>query len=431
MRVSLRIFLFIFVIAILVPAQASATLTDPTWSRSAPDGSKIIALHFFWSKTCPHCRKAKPFINELAQSFDWLELNSYEISENQKNAAYFMEMSKSLGNERFAVPAFMYCDQIMVGYLDDQTTGEKLRRQLLNCKDSLDKNLPNLQLKTPESGETKISIPLMGELDADKFSLPVFTFIIAALDAFNPCAFFVLLLLLSMLVNVRNRRRMFLIGGIFVFFSGFIYFLFMAAWLNLFLYLGELRVITVIAALIAIGVSIINIKDYFLFKQGVSLSIPESAKPGIFGRIRGLVKSTSMPTMIVGTIMLAIVANLYELLCTSGFPMVFTRILTLNELPPSTYYLYLVFYNIIYVIPLTVIVLAFTVTLGSRKLSEKEGRILKLISGMMMFGLGLLLLFAPDLLSNLVVAISLIIGSLILSFSIVYYENRFINAKFD
>jgi hypothetical protein len=232
---------------------------------------------------------------------------------------------------------------------------------------------------------------------------------------------------LSMLVNVRNRKRILLIGGIFVFFSGCIYFLFMAAWLNLFLYLGELRVITVIAALIAIGVSIINIKDYFFFKIGASLSIPESAKPGIFGRIRGLMKSTSLPTMVIGTIMLAIVANLYEMLCTSGFPMVFTRILTLNELPSSTYYLYLILYNIIYVIPLTVIVLVFTVTLGSRKLSEKEGRILKLISGMMMLGLGLLLLFAPDLLSNLAVAISLIIGSLVFSFLIVYFENRFKN----
>lgn len=431
MRFSLKIFLFLLAVTILVPAPASAKLTDPAWSRSAPDGSKIIALHFFWSKTCPHCRKAKPFISGLARSYDWLELNSYEISENRKNAEYFMELSKSLGNERFAVPAFMYCDQIIVGYFDDQTTGEKLRRQLLDCRESLDKNLIDAQIKTPESGETKIAIPLIGELDPEKFSLPVFTFIIAALDAFNPCAFFVLLLLLSMLVNVRNRRRMLLIGGIFVFFSGFIYFLFMAAWLNLFLYLGELRVITVIAALIAIGVSLINIKDYFFFKKGASLSIPDSAKPGLFERIRGLMKSTSLPTMVVGTIMLAIVANLYELLCTSGFPMVFTRILTLNELPSSTYYLYLIFYNIIYVIPLTVIVVVFTVTLGSRKLSEKEGRILKLISGMMMLGLGLLLLFAPDLLSNLTTAISLIIGSLILSFLIVYFENRFKNAGSD
>ncbi|MGV7223910.1 MAG: thioredoxin family protein [Nitrospinales bacterium] len=425
MRFSIKIFLYLVAMAVLVPAPASATLTDPAWSRSAPDGSKIIALHFFWSKTCPHCRKAKPFINELTQSYDWLELNSYEISENRKNAEYFMDLSKSLGNERFAVPAFMFCDQIVVGYVNDQTTGERLRNQLINCRKTLEPDQNNIPTTPLENEETKISIPLMGELDPEKFSLPVFTIIIAGLDAFNPCAFFVLLLLLSMLVNVRNRKRILLIGGIFVFFSGFIYFLFMAAWLNLFLYLGELRVITVIAALIAIGVSIINIKDYFFFKIGTSLSIPDSAKPGIFGRIRGLMKSTSLPTMVVGTIMLAIVANLYELLCTSGFPMVFTRILTLNELPSSTYYFYLILYNIIYVIPLTVIVLVFTVTLGSRKLSEKEGRILKLISGMMMLGLGLLLLFAPDLLSELAVAISLIIGSLILSFLIVFFENRF------
>jgi thiol-disulfide isomerase/thioredoxin len=169
MRFLLKIFLFLITVSILVTVPASATLTDPAWSRSLPDGSKTIALHFFWSKTCPHCRKAKPFINELAQSYDWLELNSYEISENRKNAEYFMDLSKSLGNERFAVPAFMFCDQIVVGYVNDQTTGERLRNQLINCRKTLDPVQTDVPTTPPENGETKISIPLLGELDPENF----------------------------------------------------------------------------------------------------------------------------------------------------------------------------------------------------------------------------------------------------------------------
>ena len=125
---------------------------------------------------------------------------------------------------------------------------------------------------------------------------------------------------------------MLLIGGTFVFFSGLIYFIFMAAWLNVFLWIGELKLITLVAGLVAMVIALINIKDYFWFKQGVSLSIPERAKPGIYQRSRNLLKASSLPAMLAGTAVLAIAANSYELLCTSGFPMVYTRALTLHEL---------------------------------------------------------------------------------------------------
>jgi len=109
--------------------------------------------------------------------------------------------------------------------------------------------------------------------------------------------------------------------------------------------------------------------------------------------MRALVGGQRLSSLLVGTVALAIVANSYELLCTAGFPMVYTRALTLRQLSTGAYYFYLALYNLIYVIPLLIIVLAFTWTLGSRKLGEREGRLLKLLSGVMMVGLGLLLLF--------------------------------------
>jgi hypothetical protein len=232
------------------------------------------------------------------------------------------------------------------------------------------------------------------------------------MDAFNPCAFFVLLFLLSMMVHSRSRRRMALIGGIFVFFSGAIYFLFMAAWLNLFIYLGELRVITLIAGAIAVLIALVNIKDYFWFKRGFSLSIADDEKPKLIDRIRQLLRLDSITTVIVATVILAVVANSYELLCTAGFPMVYTRILTLRSLPVESYYLYLLFYNLIYILPLLTIVAVFTIKLGSRKLSEQEGMVLKLLSGIMMLMLGGLLIVSPESLNNIVAAALIIVASI-------------------
>ena len=204
-------------------------------------------------------------------------------------------------------------------------------------------------------------------------SLPVLTLVLAGMDAFNPCAFFVLLFLLSLLVHAKSRTRMAIVGGTFVLFSGLVYFVFMAAWLNVFLIAGELRVITIIAGLLALTVAALNIKDFFWFKEGPSLSIPESAKPGLFKRMRGIVATGSLGPMLASTVLLAIVANSYELLCTAGFPMVYTRVLTLSQLDTWQYYAWLAVYNVIYVIPLLAIVFVFVKTMGARKLERERG----------------------------------------------------------
>jgi hypothetical protein len=184
-------------------------------------------------------------------------------------------------------------------------------------------------------------------------------------------------------------------------------------------------VITTIAGIIAVIIAAINIKDFFLFEQGVSLVIPEKAKPKLFERMRTLLKATSLPSMMVGTIVLAIVANAYELLCTVGFPMVFTRVLTLQNLPLLHYYVYLLAYNVIYVIPLTVIVLMFSITLGAKKLTEWQGRVLKLLSGLMMLFLGLVLLINPALLNNMLLSVGLLASALSVAIIIIFATKKF------
>jgi len=207
-------------------------------------------------------------------------------------------------------------------------------------------------------------------------------------------------------------------------FSGLVYFAFMAAWLNAFLLAGELRAVTVAAGLLALVVGAVNIKDYFVFGRGPSLSIPEPAKPKLYRRVREVVNARSLGAMLAGSVLLAIAANSYELLCTAGFPMVYTRALTLHDLDAGSHYAWLALYNVIYVLPLAAIVAVFVRTMGARRLSEREGRVLKLLSGYMMLGLGALLLIAPQLLTNAIASLAVLPAALLATFGTVRLSRR-------
>ena len=272
--------------------------------------------------------------------------------------------------------------------------------------------------------EGAVEFPVLGKVDTSRVSLGLFTLVIAGLDGFNPCAFFVLMFLLSLLIHARSRKRILYIGGTFVFFSGLIYFLFMSAWLNVFILIGRISLITAIAGGWAIVFGVINVKDYFFFKEGPSLTISEKDKPKLFSRMRELNKSTSLLAMTAGTVVLAVAANMYEFLCTAGFPLVYTRVLTLRNLSAYQNYMYLALYNVIYVIPLLGIVVAFAVTLGSKKLTEMQGRRLKLVSGFMMLGMGGMLLKDPSLLNNPLTAAALLTAAIALTWLISHFSGK-------
>jgi hypothetical protein len=343
-------------------------------------------------------------------------------------------MAERLGRDARSVPAFFICERMLTGWDGQDGMGAEIRRLAELCRPAVAAaDEPAAGPAAPAAADTApaaagggrglireaaaepLRVPVLGDLDAGAMSLPLFTLVIAGLDAFNPCAFFVLLFLLSLMVHAKSRARMLLVGGTFVFFSALVYFLFMAAWLNLFLVVGGAPVVTFVAGLVAVLIGVLNVKDFFWFRQGPSLSIPEQAKPGLYQRMRGLLSAESLPTMLVGTVALALAANSYELLCTAGFPMVYTRVLTLHELSGWTYYAYLALYNLVYVLPLAAIVLVFTFTLGARKLSEREGRVLKLLSGVMMLGLGLTMLVRPEALGSPAIGLGLLLVALVVT----------------
>lgn len=401
-----------------------------TTATKKTGGKNRLTILFFWGDGCPHCADEKPFLELMKKKYPELEVLSFEVWHSKNNAIKFQNLSSKYGLKATGVPVTFIGTKAIVGF--SETLKKDIENAIIdciknNCPSPLDEkifsepNQPNISKKDDDQvadfkgDDNIIDIPIIGRTDMSKMALPIMTIVIAGLDSFNPCAFFVLFSLLGLLLHAKSRKRMFIIGGVFVFFSGFMYFLFMSAWLNFFLIMGEVAIITSVAGGVSIIIALINIKDFFIFKKGVSLTISDSAKSKLFDRMRKLLKSTSTISMIFGAAILAIAANTYELLCTAGFPMVFTRVLTLNNLPLFEYYMYLIFYNLIYVVPLFLIVLFFTISLGRRQLSESEGRFLKLLSGLMMFGLGITLLIKPSLLNNVLLSSMILLASLVLS----------------
>ena len=409
---------------------------------------RSFVVYFFYGEGCPHCADEKPFLDGLRKRYPGIEIKSYEVWHDQKNAALMSDFARTYGVTAAGVPMTFIDRKAFVGFT--AATASSLSEAAKRCSTEpcanpqdivmgkvemgtgLVKERKGAPTDTPASNaqaekrstDTAVDLPLVGKVDTNTFSLPLLTLLIAGMDSFNPCAFFVLLSLLGLMIHAKSRRRMLLVGATFVFFSGFLYFIFMAAWLNVFLVMGQVSVITTAAGVLSLIIALINIKDFFLFKKGVSLTIPESAKPKLFERMRRLLRASSLSALVLGTSVLAIAANTYELLCTAGFPMVYTRILTLHTLPAVSYYLYLVLYNVVYVIPLLVIVGVFAVTLGRKQLTEQQGRVLKLLSGIMMLNLALVLLIKPELLNNALISFMILTGSVGVSLVIACVARR-------
>jgi len=345
-----------------------------------------ITVYFFWRYGCPYCEKEHAFLEGLAEKYPEVEVQYLLTSENQE---LFQRLAEENGASTQWVPALFIngCDFYRVGFTEE--IGKEIEQHV---QDMI------AEIHTCED-ERYITVPILGKIDLQNISLPLFTIVLGGLDGLNPCAIWVLMFMLSLLIYAKSRKKILFIGGLFVAVSGIIYFIFMTAWLNIFLFIEYTDIMRIIIALIALAFGIINVKDFFFFKKGASLTIPDSAKPKLFEKMRKLVQEETTIASVIGVIVLAIFVNLIELACTIGLPAVYTRILTLQNLSPLEYYLYLALYNIMYVVPLAIIVTVFAWTLGGKKLSEKWGRILKLVSGSLMLALALIMLFAPELLS--------------------------------
>lgn len=354
---------------------------------SAVDPQGCFTIEVFHRQGCPHCGRALEFLADLKKSHPSVAIRTLDINESPAVRQRFIALNQRLDVHRPGVPSFLICEHFLVGFDTAQTTGVEIKRLL------------GLQTGSTESLHSdRIETTWFGTIDVNEMGLPLFTVAMGLIDGFNPCAMWVLLFLLSLLVHLQDRRRIVLIAGTFVLVSGVVYFAFMAAWLNLFLIIGVSRSLQVGIGLLAIMIGVLHIKDFFAINKGLSLSIPDSAKPGIYVRVRRVINAENLAVALVGVTVLAVLVNMIELVCTAGLPAVYTQVLAAHHLDRAGYYGYLLLYNIAYIIDDALMVGIVVYTLSHYKLGERYGRWLKLVSGGVIAGLGALLVFAPHLL---------------------------------
>ena len=343
-------------------------------------------LEVFVRTGCPHCEAAKVFLDELRRERPSLTIAIYDIAEDSAARQRLATLTIERGMTSVGVPTFLIGTEVIVGFLSSDTTGATIRARL--------DQQPHVAAAPPtvEGIQTK----WFGELRVRDLGLPLFTVAIGLLDGFNPCSMWVLLFMLSLLASFANRMKMLLIAGTFVAVEGLSYFAFMAAWLNLFMFIGISRITELILGSIGVLAGTVNIKDFWAFRRGISLGIPDAAKPRLYERIRRILQAENMTAALAGTVLFAVLVQAVELLCTAGLPALYTRILTLQQLDRLVYYGYLALYNVAYMLDDVIVLAIGVITISRYRLQEREGRWLKLISGMVMAGLGIVLLLKPD-----------------------------------
>lgn len=346
---------------------------------------------------CPHCEAATAFLTRLAADDPELRLEIRDIRQDPQALARLNERWRQSGTRQPGVPSIWVEGQLLVGFDSPATTGEQIRAILAQRATPAVNEAQSacrIDLSScPAASEDAFEIPWSGQkISVQEVGLPLFTLLIGLLDGFNPCSMWVLILMLSMLAAIGDRRRMLAVAGTFVLIEGVVYFGFMAAWLNLFLLIGISRPSEILIALLALVAGSLNLKDFFVFGHGPTLSIPTAAKPGIYARMRAILRAERLWPALTGAVLLAVLVQIVELLCTSGFPALYTRILTQYPLDRASYYGYLLLYNLMYMLDDILILGIGVITLSQKRLQEKEGKVLKLVSGLAMLGLGLYLL---------------------------------------
>ena len=363
-----------------------------------------VKLYLFYGAECPHCEQEIQYLNTIRDKYDNLEIIKYEVWHNTDNSKLMMKVKQYFNITSIAVPFTIIGDKKFSGYdpynypnefekYIEKLSNEQVKDVVLAIKngETLD---PYIELD--QEHKPVLDVPIIGKVDTKDLSLPVLTLIMGLLDGLNPCAMWVLLFLISMMISMNDRKRMWVLGMTFIITSGLIYLLFMLAWLNVTAYINTIVWFRLIIALIAISGGIINLYSYLKSrKDNGCLVVNDKKRTFIFSKIKKYTSEKVFLIALLGIMLLAIIVNVVELACSAGLPVVFTSILRMNNLPFYQYLSYILLYILFFLID---DIIVFVVAVSSMKLmgiSTKYGKLSHLIGGLLMFIIGLLLIFKP------------------------------------
>jgi len=379
------------------------------FAQSAPGSAEaVVDVHVFWRVGCPHCESARDFLGRAAAGHR-LRLNEYEIGDPAHRELFTKAVSRfAVANP--AVPLVVIGPYHWVGYGTDDTTGARYLEAAQVCRAgscadvvgalTAGKAVPSMPPPAPaEPLPRTLRVPLLGEVDVAMLSLPALTVLLAAIDGFNPCAMWTLLFLMGLLVGVGDRMRMWTLGVAFIATSALVYYLFLAAWLNLLLFLGVLLWVRVAVGLLAIAGGAWYLREFFVNPEALCKVTGAQSRQRVLQRLREVALERRFWIALAGIVALAVAVNLVEFICSAGIPAVYVQVLTLSELPAWQYHAYLLLYILVFMLDDLLIFVVAMKTLQVTGLTGRYARWSHLIGGILLLLIGILLLFRPESLS--------------------------------
>ena len=377
--------------------------------------AKEITINLFYSSTCPHCAAEKEFLNEYIKENRNVKVELYEVTENEDNAKLLDDVKETLGSINNYVPYTVIGEIGLTGYSDS------IKNQIIHFVDKyqteeyydlvskvkkegkaidLTKEDDTKEVDNKKEAEETIKLPIIGEVAKSKVSLPVAAIIIGFIDGFNPCAMWILIFLISMLLSIKDKKRRIGLGIIFLISSGIVYMLFMGAWLTIILSTIQIKMIQKLIGLVAIIGAIWNLYSYIKSKnQDVGCEVTdENKRRKMMMKIKKYVSEKSFIIAALGLIGLSFSVNLVEFACSAGWPVVFTELLALHNLDSLSYFINILIYIIFYMIDDIVVFIIAMLTLEVTGISNKYNKYSHLIGGILMLIIGLLMLFKPSIL---------------------------------
>ena len=370
---------------------------------------KDLNIYLFYGDGCPHCAAEEKFLNEYLKKDKSVKLHKYEIWYDTENAKKYKEVNKILNDNSNSIPYLIIGNNTISGYVED-ITGEEIKNTInfyknksykdkvgiyLGIVDENDESRSNLKYNNNE-----INIPVIGKVDAKKVSISLSAIVIGLVDGFNPCAMWILIFLISMLIGMKNKKRMWVLGITFLLSSALVYFLFLISWLNLAVFLNKIVYIRVAISAIAIFLGVYQIVRFtssvFNQKDDGCEVVDSKGRKKIIKSINKIVKEKSFILALLGVVLLAFSVNIIELLCSLGLPVMFSEILAVNNISKTGQVLYSLLYVFFFLIDDIVVFIIAMKTLEIKAISNKFGKYSHLIGGIIMLVIGLLIILKPE-----------------------------------
>ena len=412
------------IVTMLLGGAVSSSALNPTQAAAGNATPEAAELVLYWGDGCPNCAAEKRWLAKVAPDNPDLTITQHEVWFNKDNQKLFVAAGKKLGFTASSVPTTVIGQRVWIGWTDAIAADVAKTVELVAAGKPVPKGLYGTAgagtckegaAKCGGKDEVKIDVPLVGEVSLGGQSLLISTVIIGFVDGVNPCSLWVISVLLTIVVRTASRRRVLAIGSTFLLVTAGMYAVYMAGIYSALMVVGYIGAIQVIVAVAAGIFGAVSVKDYFAFKKGLSFTIRDSSKPGIYKRMREAAGQKALIPALAATVVLGVAVSLLETPCTAGFPVLWTGMLQANGVGFAESAALFVVYMVPFLLDEIIVFGFVVVTMRATKMQEKHGQLLKLVAGVTMLVLAAVMVLEPSLMENPLAALALFVGAFLLA----------------